>query len=83
MESITPGPGGCVTTEQAAALCGVTAITVRSWINRGWKAPDGTTCKLPVAFRYRGRIMLNPVEVAKAERATAERARRFSASVAA
>ena len=82
MESITPGPGGCITTEQAAALCGVSAITVRSWINRGWKTPDGTR-KLPVAFRYRGRIMLNPVEVAKDERATAERARRFLVSTAA
>lgn len=75
MATITPGPGGCITTDQAAALCGVTPITVRSWINRGWSTPEGQR-KLPVAWRFKGRIMLDPVEVAKADRATAGRARR-------
>jgi hypothetical protein len=75
VEPVTPGPGGFITTDQAAALCGVTSITVRNWINRGWRTEDGIR-KLPVAFRYRGRIMLDPIEVAKAEHATAARARR-------
>jgi hypothetical protein len=74
--SVTPGPGGFITTDQAAELCGVSPVTVRNWINRGWRAGGGVR-KLPVAFRYRGRIMLDPVEVQKAEHATAERARRI------
>jgi hypothetical protein len=75
VDPVVPGPSGCITTEQAALLCGVSPITVRNWINRGWHTDDGIR-KLPVAFRFRGRIMLDPVEVAKAEHATAVRARR-------
>jgi hypothetical protein len=75
MPTITPGPHGLITTDQAAALCGVSPVTVRSWINRGWKTPGGLR-KLPVAWRYKGRIMLDPVEVAKADHATREKARR-------
>ena len=82
MEPVTPGPGGYITTEQAARLCGVKPVTVRNWINRGWQTNDGVR-KLPVAFRYRGRIMLDPVEVQKAEHATAERARRVIVPTAA
>jgi hypothetical protein len=65
-----------ITTEQAAALCGVEPVTVRNWINRGYRTPDGGRCRLPVAWRYKGRIMLDPVEVQKAEYATRKRARR-------
>jgi hypothetical protein len=85
--SVTPGPGGFITTEQAAQLCGVRPVTVRNWINRGWHVEggehDGEIRKLPVAFRYRGRIMLDPVEVQKAENATAKRARRLIVPTAA
>lgn len=77
VEPVVPGPGGFITTSQAAALCGVSVVTVRNWINRGWHADDGSVRKLPVAHRWRGRIMLDPVEVAKAEHATAARARRL------
>ena len=76
MGTVTPGPGGFITTDQAAQLCDVSPVTVRNWINRGWHTEDGEVRKLPVAFRYRGRIMLDPVEVQKAEHATAKRARR-------
>ena len=76
MPAITPGPHGLITTDQAAALCGVSPVTVRSWINRGWRAADGDTRRLPVAWRYKGRIMLDPVEVAKADHATKGKARR-------
>lgn len=79
MPGITPGPGGMITTDQAAELCGVEPVTVRNWINRGWRAEDGSTRKLPVAWRHKGRIMLDPLEVAKAEHATRKRARRLTA----
>jgi hypothetical protein len=77
VDPVTPGPGGFITTDQAAALCGVKPVTIRNWINRGYKRADGSNVKLPVAYRWRGRIMLDPVEVAKAEHATAPRARRL------
>jgi hypothetical protein len=57
VESVTPGPGGLITTEQAAALC--------------------TRVRLPVAGRFKRRLLLDPIEVAKAEHATAPRARRM------
>ncbi len=76
MEIVTPGPGGLITTAQAAALCGVKQATIRKWISRGYQLPSGEQRKLPVA-RKSGRVsLLDPVEVAKAERATRERARR-------
>lgn len=82
MQEITPGPGGYITTEQAAALCGVEPVTVRNWVLRGYTAPDGSRVRLP-AHRYKRRLLLDPVEVAKAEYATRERARRFPAVVTA
>lgn len=78
-EVITPGEDGCVSTEQAARLCGVSPITVRNWINRGWHDDDGNVCKLPVSHRYKGRIRLDPVAVAIADHATAQKARRIPA----
>lgn len=69
-----PGPDGLLTREQAAALCGVDADTISQWIRRG---------HLKVA-RRRGRSpLLDPVEVAKAEHATARRARRILTRTAA
>ena len=50
--------------------------TVSQWVSRGYLTHDGERRKLPVAVRYRGRIMLDPVEVAKAKHATDKRARR-------
>lgn len=72
---ITPGPDGMITREQAAELCGVSPDTISQWASRGYTAPDGQRRKLPVR-RYKGRVMLNPVEVQKAEYATRKRARR-------
>lgn len=81
MTPVMPGPDGLITTDQAAALCGVGAATVGKWIRRGYIGPDGERCKLPVASRYKGRIRLDPVEVARAEHATAHRARRITVPV--
>jgi hypothetical protein len=80
-EVITPGPDGCIDTDEAARLCGVSPITVRNWINRGWHDTDGNVRKLPVASRWKGRIRLDPVEVAKADYATARKARRIAALI--
>lgn len=79
---VEPGPGGFITTEQAAALCGVEPVTVRNWVLRGYTGRDGQRYKLP-AHRFKRRIYLDPVEVAKAERATAKRARRIIVPTAA
>lgn len=76
MTVITPGPGGVITVSQAAALCGVHPKTVRNWIYRGWHDASGDVVRMPVAWRYRGQLMLDPVEVAKADRATRVKARR-------
>lgn len=82
-EEITPYPGDLIDVPMAAALCGVTEITVRSWINRGYLNAAGDLVKLAVERRIKhpatGRwiILLNPVEVAKADYATASRARRI------
>jgi phage antirepressor YoqD-like protein len=70
---------GLIDVEQAATLCGVKEVTIRNWINRGYgpKDEDGNRRRLPVGKRENGLIYLNPVEVAKADHATAERARRI------
>lgn len=67
---------GLIDVEQAAELCGVKPVTIRAWTQRGY-GPKDSRCKLPVAKRENGQILLNPVEVAKADHATKERARRF------
>jgi hypothetical protein len=73
---IVPRPDGLITTDQAATLCGVSAVTVRQWASRGYLTAAGDRVKLPVARREGRALLLNPVEVAKAEHATRERARR-------
>ncbi len=80
---ITPNEAGMITVKQAAAMCGVTEMTVRNWYNRGWHDEDRNVVKMPVAYRHKGIVYLDPVEVAKAELATAERARRYTSSRAA
>lgn len=81
--TITPYPGDLLDVPQAAALCGVSEVTIRSWINRGYLATSGERVRLPVAKRIHhpetGRLimLLDPVEVAKADHATRDRARRY------
>lgn len=77
---ITPNEAGMITVKQAAAMCGVSEITVRNWANRGWHDEDDNIVKMPIAYKHKGVIYLDPVEVAKAELATAEKARRISPS---
>jgi predicted site-specific integrase-resolvase len=67
MPTITPDPSGFITRQQAAELCGVEPDTISQWIRRG---------HLKVAWRYKGRMMLDPVAVAKADHATKDKARR-------
>jgi hypothetical protein len=80
---IMPRPDGLLTREQAARLCDVTPEAITNW-TRGY-GPKGNRQRLPVARRERGRPMFDPVEVAKAENATAKRARRgrYASAVAA
>lgn len=72
--TITPRPDGLITRDQAAQLCGVTPEAITNW-TRGY-GPKHDRRVLPVAGHV-GRVPLfDPVEVAKAEHATALRARR-------
>ena len=66
---------GLIDVEQAAELCGVKPVTVRAWTQRGY-GPKDARCKLPVAKREGRTILLDPIEVAKADHATRDRARR-------
>jgi hypothetical protein len=73
---ITRGDG-LIDRSQAAELCGVDPDTVTLWSTRGYLLRDGSERRhLPVAKREKGRPLYDPVEVAKAEYATALRARR-------
>ena len=83
---------GLISVQQAAALCGVEPVTVRNWVLRGyWLRAHTRTCGrdcghracLQVAKREAGQIWLDPVEVAKAEHATARKAGRLVGSAAA
>lgn len=68
---------GCITRAEAARLCGVDPDTISQWISRGYTLRDGSgRARLQVAKRENGRVLLDPVEVAKAEYHTAVRARR-------
>lgn len=71
---ITRGDG-MLTVEQAAELCGVKPVTVRNWANRGY-GPKDSRRRLPVK-RENGRLLVDPVELAKADHATKDRARRY------
>ena len=77
---ITRGDG-LITIEQAAELCGVQPVTVRNWANRGY-GPREARRKLPVK-RENGRLLVDPIELAKADHATKERARRYVIRLAA
>ena len=66
---------GLIDVEQAAELCGVKPVTIRAWTQRGY-GPKAARRKLPVAKREGRVILLDPVEVAKADHATKVAARR-------
>lgn len=57
-----------VTTAEAAALAGVRPVTIRTWRLRGHLAP--------ASYDGKGRPRYRALDVAKAEAATRERARR-------
>ena len=80
MQSAVLAPEGIdslITASEAAGLCGVAEVSVRNWANRGYVGRDGTRCTLPISGKdRRGRNLYRLLDVAKAERATRERARR-------
>lgn len=57
-----------LTVERAAAHCGVQPVTIRQWVSRGHLKP--------IARGDKGRLLFTVLDVAKAEQATRERARR-------
>lgn len=68
---------GLIDVEQAAELCGVKPVTIRAWISRGY-GPKDARRHLAVAKREGRCILLDPVEVAKADHATRRAARRYT-----
>lgn len=71
---------GLITREQASELCGVSPDAVTIWATRGYVValPGGSKERrfLPVAKREGRTPLYEPVDVAKAERATRKRGRR-------
>lgn len=67
---------GLITRADAALLSGVRPDTVSQWISRGYRLRTGEHAFLPVAKREGRTVLLDPVEVQKAEYHTAKRARR-------
>lgn len=65
---IPEGIDDLITVTEAASLCGVSAEAIRKWASRGILSPSG--------MDERGRKLYKVIDVAKAERATRERARR-------
>lgn len=71
------GVDSLITAGEAAGLCGVRAVTIRAWASRGYVDRHGDRVLLPVSGRDRqGRNLYRVIDVAKAEHATRERARR-------
>ena len=80
---IMPGPDGLLSRKQAAALCGVTPEAINNWVRDGY-GPKDSKMRLPVKRRdCTGHPRFDPVDVAKADHATAGRARRYTSSRAA
>jgi len=73
---------GLIDVEQAAELCGVRPVTIRAWTQRGY-GPKDARRKLPVAKREGRTVLLDPIEVAKADHATKGPARRYVVRMAA
>lgn len=71
---------GLIGREQAAELCGVSPDAVTIWATRGYwvTLPGGYRehRRLPVAKREGRSPLYDPIEVAKAEKATRKRGRR-------
>lgn len=70
---------GLIDRETAAELCGVTPDAVTIWATRGYIViinGERRRAYLPVAKREGRTPLYDPVEVAKAERATRKRGRR-------
>jgi ribose 1,5-bisphosphokinase PhnN len=70
---------GLITRDTAAELCGVDPVTISQWVSRGYVVVvNGVKSRrhLPVAKREGRTLLLDPVEVAKADHATKYRARR-------
>lgn len=66
-----------VTASEAAQLCGVTVAAISNWASRGYTKRDGTKTTLAATDTDRhGRKLYRILDVAKAERATRDRARR-------
>ena len=66
---LTPeGVNQLITAAEAATLCNVATSTIYVWVNRGLLEPSGLDEK--------GRKLYRLLDVAKAERATRDRARR-------
>ena len=76
-DPIQPRDDGLRTREQAAALCRDSPQAITNWTTAGY-GRKGAKILLPVAKRERGRPLFDPLEVARAEFATAKRARRDS-----
>lgn len=65
---VLEGIDSLITTTEAATLCGVSASTIRTWADRGALTAAG--------IDPRGRKLYRLLDVAKAEQATRQRARR-------
>lgn len=66
---LTPeGINSKVTASEAAALCGVALCTITKWARSGRIQPAG--------INQQGRKLYSLIDIAKAERATRDRARR-------
>lgn len=65
---IPEGIDDLITVNEAASLCGVSAQAIRMWVVRGLLEASGMDA--------RGRKLYKLIDVAKAERATRDRARR-------
>ena len=67
---IVPTFDGLITIAQAAALTGRSEKTVWAWTSKGYKAQDGTRVTVKVKRRNGRELLVDPVEIAKADRAT-------------
>jgi DNA-binding transcriptional MerR regulator len=65
---IPDGVDDLITVAEAASLCGVSSEAIRKWASRGILIASG--------LDERGRKLYKVIDVAKAERATRDRARR-------
>lgn len=71
------GVDALITAAEAATHAQVSHVSIRNWANRGYRGLDGQWHHLPVSGKDRqGRNLYRLLDVAKAERATRERARR-------